>query len=243
MNKWPKKIPELTDIQKQTRDDWMKFWHEQLPGKWFGVIENFNHGYPLIKNHEKIINTLEIGAGLGEHIKHENLSVQKYSCLELRENMAEVIRKRFPDVTVNIGDIQQKTEYDDKFFDRVIAIHVLEHLPNLPSALNEVYRILKDDGIFQIVIPCEGGLAYEFARQISSVRLFNKNFGNRGVDYLWLMKKTEHVNTAKEILYELKNKFEARGGYKTIYFPLHFPAVFCNLCIGLTMKKRKDIKL
>ena len=209
MSQWPKKIPELTDIQMQTKDDWMKFWHEQLPGKWYGVIENFNHGYPVktnpFKTSKQKIKTLEIGAGLGTHIKYEDLSNQDYSCLELRNNMAEVIKQRFPEVNVIVGDIQEKTQFNDKTFDRIIAIHVLEHLPNLPAALKEISRLLKDGGVFQAVIPCEGGLGYEFARKISSERLFNKNFGNRGVSYLWLMKKTEHVNTAREILRELSN--------------------------------------
>ena len=229
-NKWPKKIPELNEIQKQTRDDWMKFWHEQMPGKWYGVIENFNHGYPAKTNPFKTstqkIKTLEIGAGLGEHIAYEDLSNQDYSCLELRENMADVIKSKYPNINTIIGDVQKRTEFEDETFDRIIAIHVLEHLPNLPAALDEIYRILKNDGVFQVVIPCEGGLGYGFARWISSRRLFNKKFGNRGVSYLWLMKKTEHVNNASEILYELRRKFKSSTPPPKSIFPYVFPAYF-----------------
>ena len=32
--------------------------------------------------------------------------------------------------------------FADGFFDRSIAVHVLEHLPNLPAAIREVYRLL-----------------------------------------------------------------------------------------------------
>ena len=241
-NKWPKIIPELTDIQKQTRDDWMKFWHEQMPGKWYGIIENFNHGYPArtnpFKDSTARIRTLEIGAGLGDHIKYEDLSNQDYHCLEIRNNMAEVIRERFPEVSVTVGDIQKRTEFEDKSFDRIIAVHVLEHLPDLPSALTEISRLLKDNGVFQAVIPCEGGLAYGLARQISSVRLFNKHFGDRGVSYMWLMRKTEHVNTASEILYELSNFTPPLLRILSYaYFPMRVPVISFNLCIGLTIRK------
>jgi SAM-dependent methyltransferase len=239
--KWPKQIPELTDIQKSTRDDWMRYWHEEMPHK-YGIIERFNHGFPA-KTAAGIIrftggggqiSTLEIGAGLGEHIRWEDLSRQKYYTLELRNIMAEKIKADFPNVGVTIGDIQKRTPYTGEEFDRVIAIHVLEHLPNLPAALDEICRLMKPNGFFQVVIPCEGGLAYGFARQISSVRMFKKKFGDRGVDYLWMMKKTEHVNTTNEIIRELRKKFKV---LRSEYFPLRLPFVFCNLCVGLNLQK------
>jgi len=236
MEKWPKQIPVLTPVQRQTRDDWMRYWHEQLPNK-YGIIEKFNHGFPTKTNVPPGGASLEIGAGLGEHILYEDLTKQEYFALELRENMAEKIQERFPYVKVVVGDIQKRTGFADGQFDRVIAIHVLEHLPNLPAALDEVARILKDEGTFQVVIPCEGGLAYGFARQISSVRMFNKKFGDRGVSYLWMMKKTEHVNNAREILEELKTKFVIQD-YR--YFPLYIPVITCNVCIGLNLKKRVE---
>jgi ubiquinone/menaquinone biosynthesis C-methylase UbiE len=149
--------------------------------------------------------------------------------------MAEVLRERFPDVTVTIGDIQAKTSYSDAFFDRVIAIHVLEHLPYLPAALSEVHRMLKPDGIFSVVIPCEGGLAQSLAREISSVRMFKKKFGDTGVDYRWLITKTEHVNAPSEIFKEIEKYFTIE--HKE-YFPLKVPFVFCNLCIGMHLQKK-----
>lgn len=42
----------------------------------------------------------------------------------------------------------QNVPFSDSTFDIVIANHMLYHVPNLAKALNEVKRILKDDGIF-----------------------------------------------------------------------------------------------
>jgi len=232
--KWPKTIPNLTDRQIQIKDEWMKYWHEVLPKK-YGIVEKFNHGFPVetLKAIEEgtTIQTLEIGAGLGEHIEYENLDHQKYTALELRENMGDVIRKRFPSVTVAIDDIQGKTQFEGSSFDRIIAVHVLEHLPDLPSAISEIYRLLKDGGTFTAVIPCEGGMAYGFARLISANRMFKKKFN---MPYGWLI-KTEHLNQPFEIIEELEKLFAVD---RNKYFPLLVPFVFCNLCIGLSMTKK-----
>ena len=175
--------------------------------------------------------TLEIGAGLGEHIAYENLDNQEYSVLELRDNMADVLKKRFPSVTTYVGDIQTKTLFADQTFDRILAIHVLEHLPDLPKALQEINRILKEDGYFTVVIPCEGSLAYTIARKISAERIFEKKFKMK---YGWLI-KTEHINFPDEIIQELNQFFIIKN---RDFFPIPVPFTFCNLCIGLDLVKK-----
>ena len=42
---------------------------------------------------------------------------------------------------------------DDKSFDEVIAINILEHVEDLVLVLNEIYRILKPSGKFYILVP------------------------------------------------------------------------------------------
>jgi SAM-dependent methyltransferase len=239
---WPKIIPEFTNIQQTVRDEWMKYWHEVLPNR-YGVIEMFNQKYPLRywNNYRKsdsacrgVPATLEIGAGLGEHIRYEDLTRQKYFAVELRENMAAVIREKFPTAGIYVGDIQAKTPFEDAQFDRILAIHVLEHLPNLPRALSEIQRLLKNNGVFSVVIPCEGGLAYNFARMISTKRIFDKRFKEYHVDYNWLM-RTEHINLPGEIIEELEKFFVID---KKTFFPVPIPFTFCNLCIGIDLYKR-----
>jgi ubiquinone/menaquinone biosynthesis C-methylase UbiE len=234
-SKWPKALPEMTDVQKWVSDEWMKYWHEISP-KHYGILDRFNNGYPMraLSKVSTRGGALEIGAGLGEHIFYEDLSAQQYTVLELRSNMANVIQTRFPSVRVCIGDIQSRTEFGDNEFDRILAIHVLEHLPNLPLALDEVYRILKDDGIFTVVIPCEGSLAHRFARLISTQRIFNRKFGEYGVKYNYIM-SIEHINKPNEIMEELKRCFRITNA---TYFPIPLKLIFCNLCIGLELRKR-----
>lgn len=228
--RWPKTIPALSAEQKIISDDFMRYWHHVLPQR-YGVIEKFNHGYPL--RHLPSVaswRTLELGAGIGGHLAFEPLDRQDYHCLELRDTLAAEIRARYPGVTVVTGDCQRQIPYPDAHFDRVVIIHVLEHLPDLPRAIDEVARVLKPGGIFAVVLPCDPGLAYEMARKISAERLFKARYG---LPYRWLIRR-EHVNSPAEILGQIRRRFDISD---TAYFPLLVPIVNLNLCIGVTARK------
>jgi SAM-dependent methyltransferase len=228
--KWPKRVPPLSAQQEAIADDFMKHWHHVLPQK-YGAIERFNHTYPLRHSPQGARwRTLELGAGIGGHLEFEPLDRQEYHCLELRESMAEELRRRHPTVTAVTADCQQKIPYNDGYFDRVVVIHVLEHLPNLPAAIAEAHRVLKAGGIFSVVLPCDPGLAYEFARIISAERIFRARYK---LPYRWFVRR-EHINSPAEILHEIRKRFDI---FDTTYFPFAVPIVNLNLCIGVTAIK------
>jgi SAM-dependent methyltransferase len=227
---WPKTLPQLSAAQKQLADDFVRHWHEVLPSK-YNAIERFNHTYSL--RHLPQMprwRTLELGAGIGGHLQFEPLERQDYHCLELRQQMAEEIERRYPSVTTVVGDCQQRIPYDDAFFDRVVAIHVLEHLPNLPAAITEVHRVLKPGGLFSVVLPCDPGLLYELARKVSAERIFKARYQ---MPYRWFARR-EHLNSPAEILHVVWRSFEI---FDTAYFPMRVPLIHLNLCVGVTARK------
>lgn len=233
--KWPKYIEPLTEERKAISDDFVKHWHEKLPK--YAAVESFNHGW-IVRNAPKHFErTLEIGAGLGEHISHENLTAAQaagYTVLEIRENMAAEISRRFPWIQTVVGDCQERLQFPDNYFDRVLAVHVLEHLPNLPAAIREAYRVCnKQKGIFQIVFPCEGSLAYTFCRRISAQRAFEKRYHQ---PYSWFIER-EHINLPDEIMQELEPYFTVE---KRRFFPLPIPLVSCNICIAMNLKPKRS---
>lgn len=228
---WPKVPPSLSTEQLEAREKFMMRWHQELPTK-YKMLENFNHGYPAGLEVKPGSVTLEIGAGIGEHSRFENLAIQDYHCLEYREAFCIELRKLFKENRVFSGDIHKRQEqWADGYFDRVIAIHVLEHLVNLPKALEEICRLMKTNAVFDVVLPTEGGLAYSLARKISAQRLFESNFK---MDYTPII-KNEHVSVFTEIIDAIQERFTI---VHQRYFPLMVPVSDLNLCVGLRLKKK-----
>ena len=224
---WPKRLQTFTEEEQRVRDAFMARWLEYLPQRG-GFVERFNHGYPL-RAAAAGQRTLEIGAGLGAHLRYEDLEHQDYYAVELLDALATGLSARFPDVTTLVADCQQRLPFEDGFFDRVLAIHVLEHLPDLPAALDEVARLLAPEGQFVAVIPCEGGATYSLARRLTAKRLFEREFGR---DYDWFI-RSEHINVPWEIEGELEKRFHV---VDVCHFPLRIPLVSVNLIIGFTMR-------
>lgn len=63
------------------------------------------------------------------------------------------------------ADIQQMP-YPDNFFDIVMSSDVLEHVRSHVDAINEVYRVIKDDGFFILQVP------YVHSWNESSIRVY-----------------------------------------------------------------------
>jgi len=232
INQFPKKIPKLSRRKKIISDLFMKLWHQEI--KKFSLIENFNHNYVAKSNivQKKKFRTLEVGAGIGNHLWYEKSLNKNYYCIEIRNNMIQEIKKKFPQIKCIKADIQKKTNFSNNFFDKIHAIHVLEHLPNLPKCIDEIYRLIKPSGIFQVVIPCDPGFLYSIARKISAERVFKKKFK---MNYKWFIER-EHINTPKEIIFLIQDKFEIINKQ---YFPFLIPSINLNLCLGLTLKPKK----
>ncbi|MDB6166353.1 MAG: methyltransferase [Lacunisphaera sp.] len=234
---WPKVLPSLSPEQKRINDAFMQGWHAELTTrKLYQPIEDFNHNFPVRHSRAGFRTTLEIGAGLGAHLGYEILTPEQranYYCNDLRVNMAEAITRQHPDVRTAVADCQQPFDFPDNFFDRYIAVHVFEHLPNLPGAIREAWRLLhKERGQLLLVIPCEGGAAYALARRLSAQRAFERTYR---MPYEVFIKR-EHLNMPREILAELDPYFILE---ERIFFPLPFlPFVFPNLVIGLSLVPR-----
>jgi len=74
--------------------------------------------------------------------------------------MVEITREKYaayPAVRVEQIDIQA-IPYPDASFDRVIANHMLYHVPDLQKAISEVRRVLKPGGVFYAATNGNGGM-------------------------------------------------------------------------------------
>jgi SAM-dependent methyltransferase len=92
---------------------------------------------------------LDIGCGKGIFSKHLASSNTVYAC-DLDDFYNE-----FKDTKVVFiqHDIQEGLPFKDKFFDVVLASHILEHLKDVEFVLDEIHRVLKNNGILIIGLP------------------------------------------------------------------------------------------
>lgn len=227
--RWPKNPPALSPQQERAREAFVAAWHEELPSQ-YALLERFNHGYVAALGTPPGTRTLEVGAGLGGHLPFEDVEAQEYHVLESRSQFCERLAERHPAQYVHHGSIEERQSFPDGFFDRIVTIHVLEHLHNLPAALDEIARLLRPGGIFDVVLPTEGSLAYDIARKVSAERMFRRRFG---LDYGPII-RSEHVNTYAEVMSLLSGRFRLETAR---FFPFGVAVAEINLVVGLRARR------
>lgn len=96
---------------------------------------------------------LELGCGNGiiwDEKYNELPANVKIVLSDFSEGMCKIVKekhKEHKNIQIKRIDIQD-IPYKDNTFDIVIANHMLYHVPNVDKAIEEVYRVLKKDGIF-----------------------------------------------------------------------------------------------
>ena len=230
---WPKRLKPLTPEQLRIKNEWESYWLSEGMTR-YSFVEKFNANFfaSLKDASPPGQRILEIGPGKGNFIRNYLQPGDKYFVVERRQDFCNELSAHLEPGHAVCADIQQGVPLPDGSFDRIIAVHVLEHLPDLPRALTEINRLLQPAGHLDIVIPCEGALIYSAGRKFSSERVFKKKFK---CDFKPII-SSDHVNTAKEVLTEVYRQFHVEVKR---FFPLGIlPVVDCNLLIGLRASKR-----
>ena len=152
------------------------------------------------------INVLELGCGTGELWKSNIDSIDKMKQLvitdfssDMVETTRAVIGNR-DNVNYEIMDIQN-VSFEKETFDIVIANMLLHHVNDIPKALSEVDRVLKNGGIFYCATFGENGvvdyLASLFKDEVVQ-DLENKTFTlQNGKTYL-----NRYFDTVEKLIYD-----------------------------------------
>ena len=98
---------------------------------------------------------LEMGCGLGHLL---GLLQDDFQCtgIDLIERSIRESRKNAPRATVRQGDATDFSGFDDGTFSAVVALHLVEHLPDPATTIRDIARILKPGGIFLFATPHPG---------------------------------------------------------------------------------------
>ena len=94
---------------------------------------------------------IDIGCGYGWLLDYFD-SAQRVCGSDISEHAIEVAKKRSPNREFKVADIQNGVAFEDKF-DLVLAINVIEHLPNPEAGIKGICEALKPGGIALVHLP------------------------------------------------------------------------------------------
>lgn len=120
-------------------------------GVFSGSFARLNFLANQLNSSQKVLN---IGIGSAEF---ERLALSKscvVSSLDPSEKAISKLQEQIPELDARVG-YSQEMPFDDAVFDVVVMSEVLEHLDDevLAQTISEVYRVLKNNGVFIGTVP------------------------------------------------------------------------------------------
>lgn len=170
-------------------------------------------------------NVLEIGAGTGEHLKFVQHKFKNYHVTDNNEEALKLAKRKIDNkISRNVifeKQVGNNLSYTDNTFDRLIAVHVLEHIYEPHLTIKEWMRVVKDGGIISILVPTDPGLLWRLGRCLGP----RKNALRKGIAYDYVMAR-EHVNSCHNLFAILNHTF---GESRDKWWPLNVGWIDCNL--------------
>lgn len=211
--------------------------YDSLVQKWLGNYDNSNYGRGLSATvlrttHALIERTfgpeveypqvIEIGAGTLAHLPFVQHKFTRYVASDFDQRVLASVTHRELPPGVELLQLDGATlPFVDNSFDRLIATHVLEHIPSPHIAVEEWVRVLKPGGVLSIILPCDPGMAWRFGRYFGP----RKQAEEAGLPYDYYMAR-EHVNSIFNLSEILKYHFPRR---EVTWWPLRIPSPDLNL--------------
>lgn len=171
---------------------------------------------------------VEIGCGTGEHFNFVGHKFDEYIMTDHHKGALECAKERFSSkFQENEGKLYferqsgDKLTYKDSSFDRLVAVHLLEHIYYPHIAIKEWVRVLKNGGVLSILIPTDPGIAWRLGRCLGPRR----NVMRKGLPYDYIMAR-EHVNSCNNLVALLRYYFP---NSTENWWPLRIPSIDLNL--------------
>ena len=178
---------------------------------------------------------LEVGAGTGHHLPFIGHKYDRYVMTDGNDEMLAIAKDKYQKQIADHSLLIEKQNavslsYPDNSFDRLIAAHVLEHLPNPVTVLREWNRVVRPGGVISIVLPCDPGLLWRFGRMLGP-RRNAKKLGLFEYDY---EQASEHINPIYNLVVFIQYHFE---NISESWYPARLPYPDLNLFYICNIKK------
>ena len=187
-----------------------------------------------LKNNCKV---LEIGAGSSPHLKYIKHEFGKYFFLENSIFSINYLKKNFYNnkkIQFKIYD-GKKIPYNQNYFDRIIISHVLEHIADPETFLEEMMLKLKKNGILSIALPNDPGLMWRLGRFFLKLFSVKKIYNISNLEYDYMI-ASEHINSIFNLISIIKYKYE-NNIISEQYLPFKIKILDLNLFYNVTLKK------
>ena len=208
--------------------------------RWTDAYESANYddglaGWFLSRSHawceqpfgpeRRFDDVLEVGAGTGVHIDFVRHAFGRYVMTDTNTGMLDRLnaerRQRAGEAIVVCGADATRLGFANASFDRLIATHVLEHLPRPHEVLKEWARVVRPGGVISILLPCDPGMAWRIGRGLGPRRKFRA----LGIDYDYWMAR-EHINSIDKLISFIRYYFPRLD---EDWHPLRIPSIDANL--------------
>ncbi len=192
--------------KKATCDFWDTHWEENSMVDLYKGISNDFLLKKMTEYLQKDGKIIEGGCGLGQYVfglKERGYDIEGIDFARKTISKLNVIK---PELPVRFGDVYAHN-YKDSQFNGYISLGVIEHDEEGPQKmLNEIARVLKDEGVLFITVPY-----YSLLRRLKKfLSFYPDNFSNNKEFY-------QYYFTGKELKRHLK-----RQGFRTIkVIPFH----------------------
>lgn len=146
-------LPEARLLTKTGEVDYFD-WNYKFPIKYIQLYR-FKRIQQLLGT-KKYPVLLEIGTGSGIFLPELSRHCEKLVACDIHSNFGHIpeLMKHYGISQYEVGTQSiEKTTFPDKSFDAVVGVSVLEFVDNLQVAIDEIKRILKDDGVFITICP------------------------------------------------------------------------------------------
>ena len=148
---------------------------------------------------------LEVGAGIGSTTTAlYDGTARRWVCLEPDQRLAQRLRNRLRSAPegvipqVLVGSVQTFTE--DRCFDCVLYIDVLEHIEDDRAEIQAAARLVRPSGYMVILAPAHRWLFSEFDKTIGHLRRYNRTTLLALMPAGWIQEKLVYMDSLGVLL-------------------------------------------
>lgn len=220
-------------VREEEDDDWINWTntvaniYDDINDKTSFVSRVMAHGHSCLEDSLPTGNysdVIEIGAGTGIHLNYIKHRFNKYLLTDANQKMLDIAKNKHKGITgldfkMIRGDM---LPYENGTFDRLIATHCLEHIPQPHLAIKEFKRVVKIGGTVSILIPTDPGIAWRLGQSLGP----RKKALEAGIPYDYIMAR-EHVNSCVNLVRLCRYYFTQEK--KERWWPFKIPSIDANL--------------